>query len=211
MKTLILIPLASALVSWLLTGRLRAWAPRIGLIDAPDNRRKAHKEPVPLGGGLGVLVGTLAACCAAAWFDNAARDLLNADRVYFIGLAAAATAIALIGLLDDRCNLRGRQKLLAQAAVCVAFTMASGLRVDAVALFQYKLQFGIFAVPITVGWLLFAVKAFNLIDGVDGLAGTLGTIISLALASWRKATPCEIFSSSASLVARRKTARSTGG
>ncbi|MGE3778876.1 MAG: hypothetical protein AB7F89_16950, partial [Pirellulaceae bacterium] len=53
-----------AAVSFLATGLMRALAPRWGLVDRP-NARKVHTAPIPLGGGIGVLLGVMVPFAAA--------------------------------------------------------------------------------------------------------------------------------------------------
>ena len=91
MKTLILMLVGAAAVAWLLTGRLRIWAPRLGLIDAPDNRRKTHKAPVPLGGA-GYWWPAAFAYTDPSYALTAVAGVVGATLVVWLGLLGLARA-----------------------------------------------------------------------------------------------------------------------
>jgi UDP-GlcNAc:undecaprenyl-phosphate/decaprenyl-phosphate GlcNAc-1-phosphate transferase len=98
-----------------------------------------------------------------------------------VGLLLSGTLIVLLGVLDDSVGLRGRQKLVGQlfaAGIIVAF----GVSIERVQFLQWHFDLGIFAVPVTIFWLMGAMNALNLLDGIDGLAGTIGCILSAAVA-----------------------------
>ncbi len=58
---------------------------------------------------------------------------------------------------------------------------ASGLMIDSVQLFGFKVELGLLAVPFTLFFLLGAINALNLIDGLDGLATGVGIVVSVAI------------------------------
>ena len=86
----------------------------------------------------------------------------------------------IIGLIDDKWTLRGRQKLLLQCLTIVVL-VGSGTLVDRINVFGQTFQLGLLGFPLTVLWLLVAVNALNLIDGADGVATTAGCIICAGL------------------------------
>jgi UDP-GlcNAc:undecaprenyl-phosphate/decaprenyl-phosphate GlcNAc-1-phosphate transferase len=166
--SLCLTPLARRIAFWL------------DIVDRPDQHRKLHTRTTPLGGGLAVLGAFLIATCAALLFSDSQRRAGISDPLFFAGLLAAAVGICLVGILDDRFTLRGRQKLLGQFLVTL-IVVASGLvihRVD----FLIHWDLGLLAVPFTIFFLLGAINAVNLIDGLDGLATSVGIVVSLAVA-----------------------------
>lgn len=85
-----------------------------------------------------------------------------------------------IGLVDDKWALRGRQKLVLQC-LPIILLVGSGTLVSQISLFGYSLQLGSFGFPLTIVWLLVTVNALNLIDGADGVATTAGCIICAGL------------------------------
>ena len=90
-------------------------------------------------------------------------------------LAAFAVAMCLVGLLDDIVDLRPRHKLMLElAAICILVWW--GPQLD---FFPYQPL----NVALTIFWLVTATNAFNLIDGVDGLAAGVGIVAALSIAT----------------------------
>ena len=89
--------------------------------------------------------------------------------------------ICLVGLIDDVRGLRGRHKLLGQL-IAVSIILASGTVVRSVPLFEWEVDLGYLAIPFTMFWLLGTINSLNLIDGMDGLLGSVGVILCLGMA-----------------------------
>jgi UDP-GlcNAc:undecaprenyl-phosphate GlcNAc-1-phosphate transferase len=178
----LLVVFGAALAGCLLvTPLVRSAALRFGLVDEPDGRRKIHARPIPIAGGVAVLLtaglvlaGTFAV--AGPW-----RDGIGERWLTVVGLAAAATIIAAVGVADDYVGLQGRHKLLWQL-VAVGVVIMCGIEVRSIGLFGQTFDLGVFAIPFTAFWLLGAINSLNLIDGMDGLLGCLGCIICGSLA-----------------------------
>jgi UDP-GlcNAc:undecaprenyl-phosphate GlcNAc-1-phosphate transferase len=179
---LALAALASSAVA---TPVVRWLAMHVGLVDAPDGRRKIHGRAIALGGGVAVLASTTLVVVAALAGPLAELNPTGEHRRLLIGLATAAVALCLVGLFDDYFELRARHKLLGQIAASL-IVMGSGLVIESVELFGQHIQLGLLAWPFTLFWLLGAINSVNLIDGADGLATTVGIILSstIALISW---------------------------
>lgn len=155
-------------------------ARRVGLVDRPNAHRKIQCEAVALGGGVAVFAGLLAALAALVVVPNRFRDSLL-DRAGDLGwLLVACAVIVVVGLLDDRVNLRGRHKLLGQLAAAMILVPA-GFTIHRLRIFDTNLELGLLAIPFTLFWLLGAINSLNLLDGADGLASSVGTILCIAL------------------------------
>ena len=144
-------------------------AARLGLVDYPD-ARKRHGRPTPLVGGLAIFAGLLVSVAFAAPLEATAPILL------------AASAFTLLGLVDDRRDLDGPLRSFLQTGLISAFVWVSGITVTDLGLgFEISSHPGISTASFlfTVVAILGLVNAFNLIDGLDGLASGLA-IISLA-------------------------------
>jgi len=144
-------------------------APRLGLVDYPD-ARKRHHQPTPLVGGLAIFAGLLVSVSLAAPLAATTPILM------------AASAFALLGLVDDKLDLNGPLRSVMQTGLISAFVWASGITVTDLGLgIEIPSHPGIStaAFLFTVVAILGLVNAFNLIDGLDGLASGLA-IISLA-------------------------------
>ncbi len=160
---------------------VRRLATAVGMIDCPDQDRKLQASSVALGGGVAVYAALIVAFIGTIGIDRSYFGQILGDialRWYI--LFACAGLLLLVGLVDDRWNLRGRQKLLLQCLILAAL-VGSGTVVQQISIFGMDLELGVFSLPVTVLWLLIAVNALNLIDGADGMAATAGSIICLGL------------------------------
>jgi UDP-GlcNAc:undecaprenyl-phosphate GlcNAc-1-phosphate transferase len=168
----LLIALSSAMLALALTPGIGRISTRLGLVDAPG-ARKVHAHSVPrLGGVALVLAGGLALALAAAVRPGAIdtsdwltmRPFLIAGGLIFIG-----------GVLDDVRGLGPGAKLLFEGAAAIVM-MSSGLLIERITLLGYTWSLGWLAWPLTAAWLVGLTNAFNLIDGVDGLAAGIAAI-----------------------------------
>lgn len=159
---------------------MRRLAVRLGMVDRPDRHRKIHENETPLGGGVAVYVGLMAGVVVLYVVDNPVRALLQEHTLDLVAFLLAGATICGIGLLDDSIHLRGRQKLAGQvlaAGVLIGF----GLIIEKISLFGWTLELGLLAIPFTFFWLLGATNALNLLDGIDGLATSVGLIVASAV------------------------------
>ena len=78
--------------------------------------------------------------------------------------------------------MRGRHKLVGQV-VAACILLGSDVVIRKIGVFGYTIDLGALAVPLTVLWLTGAMNAMNLLDGMDGMAATLGIVISLAISA----------------------------
>ncbi len=191
MSTLIAVTGFAFLTSVLLTRVVRRLAFMVGMVDAPDGVRKLHRGPIPVGGGVAILLSLASTIAVLLMLPNAWRETLRQQSGYLGGFLLAATVICLVGLLDDRFKLRGRQKLMGQVAA-IAILLASGFVIEKFTIFDWRFDLGPLAIPFTAFWMLGAINALNLIDGVDGLATSIGCIFSIALGAMAFTTGHEV-------------------
>ncbi|PLK48676.1 glycosyltransferase [Uliginosibacterium sp. TH139] len=146
-------------------------AARLRLIDMPD-ARKQHGAPIPVVGGLAVLIGFVLACALAGLLGVLTE------------VAGPLLLMLVIGLVDDARNLSARFKLLCQIVAAGWLVYASGAALYAMPLpfLAGHLDLGWAAKPLTVLMIVAVLNAINMIDGLDGLAGGCLSIASLALA-----------------------------
>lgn len=182
MNEFLIVTSFACLIGGTLTPLIRRISQNYGFVDKPDGRRKLHQNAVSLGGGAAVFMAMLlSVACAIAVFPSMRGAFDESHRPFFIGLLLASAFIVVIGLIDDRYHLRGRQKLLGQM-ISTGILIASGLVVKNIHVFGWEIELGLLSIPFTMFWLLGAINALNLIDGLDGLAGSIGVILSLATA-----------------------------
>jgi UDP-GlcNAc:undecaprenyl-phosphate GlcNAc-1-phosphate transferase len=155
---LVIISFIAAFVATPLSGRI---AFHTGYIDKPKPH-KMHVRPIPLLGGLAIY---LSLCVAITQIN------FSAEALQMAAVAAGATLLMLIGLLDDRRGVSPRIKLLAQIVAAGAVTV-TGLQVH---LFPWP----VVNIVITLFWFIGITNAINLMDNMDGLAAGISAVAAL--------------------------------
>ena len=151
-----------------LTYVVREFARRAGLVD-PCNERSVHVHPVPRIGGVAIVLAVALAMVATVALFGSQMFAVKARGLATV--VGGAVAMHLVGLFDDIRPMRARWKFLAQIIIACAVFVA-GLRVTTLSLpFVGMLELGgVIGMVFTVVWLVGITNAFNLIDGLDGLA-----------------------------------------
>ncbi|HET7223292.1 MAG TPA: MraY family glycosyltransferase [Rhodanobacteraceae bacterium] len=143
----------------------------VGLLDYPD-ARKRHAFATPLVGGLSIFLGML-----AGWLW-----LGQMQKFDDIVLATSCVLVAL-GALDDRYGLRVSVRVVVQIAAILVVISATGVYVHSLGVLHgYDLRLGWLGIPFTVLAVIGLINAFNLMDGIDGLAGCLALVSTGAIA-----------------------------
>lgn len=194
--------LAFALVGVPLLAKL---ARKVGLVDHPDDKRKLHTTAIPMVGGIAVflcvtLVAPLVIFLGIRFqpmFGELANDWfgwlpfgLSQRKIYFhpddytelAGLFIGSAILVVVGILDDRFGIRGRQKLLGQIFATSAL-IVFGYHFESVQVFGVTVNFDVFSILFVYAWVIAAINSVNLLDGADGIAATIGIVMSLALAA----------------------------
>jgi len=182
MRTYIVAMALSLVVSVILTPYIRNLAIRSGWIDAPSGGRKIHKKPIPRVGGIAILIAMSVPLFGMYLWDNNISLEFREDIPLLKSLVFGSLIIGTIGILDDLFNIRARYKLFGQlAAALVVFFL--GLQIESINLpFLGIIHFPYFiAMGVTVFWVTLVINAINLIDGMDGLAGSVVVLAGLSL------------------------------
>jgi UDP-GlcNAc:undecaprenyl-phosphate GlcNAc-1-phosphate transferase len=144
---------------------------KYSLYDQPA-ARKEHKTPVPTMGGIAIVAGMMMALFLWFPFDNQMRQIC-----FFFSIAVLFG----LGIMDDLKDLSAKYKFIIQC--CLASLIAiSGIRIT-----SFDGLFGIYELSLTAqySYTILAIvgitNAFNLIDGIDGLAGGLAFMSLLTL------------------------------
>ncbi len=151
---------------------LRGCAGRLGLIDRPDGERKTHEDPTALTGGIGIFLAAVIAtgCLTLALGDLPWASFEGGSRLVFV-IAAAATAIMVLGIVDDRIGLSAWTKFAVEIGIALALVW-SGVRIDVFGVGGQGFDLPtLVAVPLSVFWIVGITNSFNLLDGSDGVAG----------------------------------------
>jgi UDP-GlcNAc:undecaprenyl-phosphate/decaprenyl-phosphate GlcNAc-1-phosphate transferase len=176
MLYLIAVCCIAAVVSYTITNFVGILAPQWGLVDKPDGHHKSHKREVALGGGLAVFLAASITFAVEFFSSPRLQKLLDTQEPFLGGLLLACGWIVLLGLWDDRFGMKGRYKLVGQF-IATLIVIGSGLQIESFVVFDQKISLGVFSIPFTVFWLLGAINSLNLLDGIDGLATTIGIIL----------------------------------
>ena len=142
-----------------------------GLLDYPD-ARKRHAFATPLVGGLSIFVGMLAGWM---WLGQAQHF----DDV----VLGTACLLVLLGAIDDKYGLRVGVRVIVEIAAILVVISTTGVYVHSLGVLHgYDLQLGWLGIPFTVLAVIGLINAFNLMDGIDGLAGCLALVSTGAIA-----------------------------
>ena len=147
-------------------------ARHVGLVDHPGVR-KVHETVTPLTGGPAVL---LVLVTVAAWW-------LPGDR-FLQALLAGGLLMFVVGLIDDFRELSTLPRFLVQAVACLVVMVWAGVRLEDFGRLFWDdvLELGVLSAPLTVFAALGVINAFNLIDGMDGLAGSIFLVAAAGMA-----------------------------
>ena len=167
--------MGALVISLVLTPLCREFVRKLGMIDQPDARR-IHNKPIPRGGGLSVFFAYQALLGLYVLFTG---EPISAAFPYSFQVAffVASTGLVVLGFIDDKRGMHPAVKLSGQILVAT-FLFVMGVRVGGIFVaFPGWLDYGV-----TVFWIVGAINAFNLIDGLDGLASGLAMIASAGIA-----------------------------
>ena len=176
MTLYLLLGFSSAALALFLTPVIGRGSTLLGLVDAPGGR-KVHTQSVPRLGGLAVVAAaSLALILVPAFLADARQPLLwpSLQPLILGGLLIFAA-----GLVDDVRGL-GPAPKLAIEFLGAGVVMSSGLLIERITILGATWTLGWLALPVTAAWLVGVTNAFNLIDGVDGLAPGIAALAGAA-------------------------------
>ncbi len=140
------------------------------LYDIPDER-KVHTRPVASLGGVGIFGGFLLASLLSI------QGYLNPEFQYFF---AAALVIFFLGLRDDIMILSATKKFIGQIIAASILIHLGGIKLDSMyGLFGFEQVPEGFGLAVSYLTIIVVINSFNLIDGIDGLAASLGILSML--------------------------------
>ncbi len=180
MLTHLLFFLSALTLTLVLTPLARAAARRVGVLDSPDGVRKLHATPVPKLGGVAVFVAYFGTLWVGLRFAPA--DVAGPASELAAKLFGPALLVLALGIVDD---LRGARpivklavQLVAAAWVCTypdlrILTLTNPLGESSV--------LGMLSIPATVFWIILVTNAFNIVDGMDGLASGVAFVATVIL------------------------------
>lgn len=146
------------------------------LFDEPDEDRKKHARKVPLMGGMMIFAGTMFSFLL--WLPSNELGIVKF-------LVPSLLIMFFVGMKDDIIGTAPVKKLAAHLIVAFIMVLMADLRLTSL-----HGLFGIREIPewasimLSVFTYIVVVNAFNLIDGVDGLAAGVALIVSLTFGTW---------------------------
>jgi UDP-GlcNAc:undecaprenyl-phosphate/decaprenyl-phosphate GlcNAc-1-phosphate transferase len=169
----------SVLLSLGLTPLVRDRIGKFGFLDHPDGVRKKHAVAVPRVGGIAIAAAYLSTFAIAFGLPFSYTYILHRAFPQILSLGLAGSVVFVVGVLDDRLCLSAWKKLI---GMCVAAVLAyaAGIRVDVHILHGLPAWPGL-EFALTVLWLIGCTNAFNLIDGMDGLAAGVGLMATVTM------------------------------
>ncbi|MFH0772261.1 MAG: hypothetical protein V1933_06545 [Candidatus Omnitrophota bacterium] len=153
--------LFSFCASFLLTPAAKIIASRMGIVARPKDDRW-HKNTIPLLGGAPIFLSFI-----AAYF------LFLGNKGNFTGLVVGASAIFILGFVDDLRGLTPQAKIIGQI-VCAALVVL-------LSIITKTIPFAVWAIPLAILWMVGIANSFNLLDNMDGLSCGIAVIASFTL------------------------------
>jgi UDP-GlcNAc:undecaprenyl-phosphate GlcNAc-1-phosphate transferase len=179
---------AAMIVSLVFTRSIRDGAIRRGWLDKARTGRHFHLSPVPRIGGVSIFLSFVLVTGIALGAYRLQSIHLPLPTQTVLGIILPASLIFLLGLCDDKFSLGPYVKFGVQAVAAVWLYLA-GFGIHRLAAYSSHDALGVaIGLPLTIFWVLLITNAFNLIDGLDGLAAgsaLFSTMIIFAVSLFR--------------------------
>ncbi|MEG0371879.1 MAG: MraY family glycosyltransferase [Clostridium sp.] len=170
---MIILFLCAVIISFAATPIVRKLAVKVNAVDIPKDDRRVHKTPIPRLGGLAIYISFVICTLVALGIQKSV-----------LGVILGGSLIVAMGIYDDIRPLRAGQKLFVQigaALILVAFEMKINTVTVPFDSTGNMVDISLITIPITILWVVGITNAFNLIDGLDGLACGICFISCLTL------------------------------
>lgn len=167
--------LMAAALAFMFIPVAKGFAYRVGAIDVPKDSRRMHKKPIPRLGGIAIFTAFFLAviCLSIDFIDDQIR-----------GILFGALIIVVLGVVDDVLALKPLIKGIPQV-FAVFLPVYFGVRIEHLPNFgsgeAYIELPLIWQYVISMLWIMAILNAVNLIDGLDGLACGVSSIMCLCV------------------------------
>jgi len=168
--------------SLVITPVVRRLCERFKLLDVPLDNRRMHTRAIPRLGGVGIYLAVVLALSMLPLVDNLLTQSLRPHKGQFFTIFIPATLVLCLGIYDDLRGANATLKFAGLALIAALFFFMGG-RIEGIAI----PFFGAVNLPaalsfvVTILWLVGIANAFNLIDGMDGLASGAALFSSLVI------------------------------
>lgn len=178
MKLLLLdackIVLVTFVCSALIMEGMKKIAAHIGAMDIPrtdEGNRHIHKVATPKLGAVGIFLAFLVGYM-----------LFGEQSVRMNAILIGSFIMILTGIIDDIKPIKASHKMIGHLIAASVIVFYGGILLDQISAFGYSLDFGIFAYPITILFIVACTNIINLIDGLDGLSSGICSIFYITIA-----------------------------
>jgi UDP-GlcNAc:undecaprenyl-phosphate/decaprenyl-phosphate GlcNAc-1-phosphate transferase len=176
MSLILFLGFAAFLLSLVLTPLIRDFFLRRNIVDKPDRCRKLHEKAIPRLGGIAVGLAYAGAFLIVMLLPIRS-EVLEVSLPGVWRLCAAACLVFLTGIVDDIVGLDPRWKM-AEQLLAAGMAYMAGVQIHVIGGHWLDLWLSL---PVTMLWLVACTNAFNLIDGLDGLAAGVGLFATLTV------------------------------
>jgi UDP-GlcNAc:undecaprenyl-phosphate GlcNAc-1-phosphate transferase len=175
----LLVFIVALLASAIFTRLVRDYSIAHGWVSVASSDRHVHTRPIPRLGGVAIFLTLWCMVLLAHWLPGhfGAREFPLPH--FTLKILGPATIIFLLGLIDDFCGLSAYIKFAVQAGAAVLL-FCNGIAISQLSILAGHPHLGwLVGLPLTILWVLWITNAFNLIDGLDGLAAGSALFSSL--------------------------------
>jgi len=172
-KNVILITISTFIFSACLMPLMKKIANHINAIDVPrkdEGNRHIHTRSVPKLGGVGIFLSFLFGYM-----------LFGVHSIQMNAVLIGSFIIVLTGIIDDIKPLKASHKLIGQLASASVIAFYGKILLNDITAFGFAFDFGVWAYPLTIFFVIACVNIINLIDGLDGLSGGISSIFYLTI------------------------------
>lgn len=180
MNSYLFLFIVGLILSLVLTPAVRKLGIRLDWVDRPDEIRKFHRYPVPSIGGVGIYLSVVLSLVPMYFLNTGVAEYVRGNIRNVLYVLALSGLMMLVGLWDDIKNISPWKKLAAQIFLAVLCWLA-GFRILSVWGAQYVTLMEWMSLALTVLWIVLITNAFNLIDGMDGLAAGAALFSTVAM------------------------------
>ncbi|WP_277251467.1 glycosyltransferase family 4 protein [Peptoniphilus vaginalis] len=149
------------------------FAKKKGFLDVPKDERRVHKKPIPVGGGIAMVISV---SILMVYYLPINKNLMMT--------LIASLIIAISGLYDDKEGLSPKLKFLFQILAAVILILG-GMKIEFFTnpfdSHDALLILNILSIPVTIFWVCGITNTINLIDGLDGLASGVSMICAISM------------------------------
>lgn len=145
----------------------------IGAVDVPrkeEGNRHIHKKVTPKLGAVGIYLAFLFGYM-----------LFGKESIQMNSILIGSSIMILTGIVDDIKSIRAIHKFICHIVAASVIVFYGGILLNNITAFGFSIDFGIWAYPLTIIFIVACCNIINLIDGLDGLSGGICSIFYLTI------------------------------